>query len=313
MTGLRQLLCVAALGLAAGTAGAQLSYDMSSPSAREAFRTGVLAYNAGRYAESLLFFEQALATQARDATPGANGRNPLAAYWLGKSYYRLGSSSSAFSLWREAANARGPNPFLESKLELFSMMEDPEARLPTERYIRAGEISGKSGRDTLFSRPSWVEPMPDGSLFLVSHGSNALIRISTNGTISQRITGGATGFDRPFAVLPLPDGGLVLSEFQSDRLAVLDANGNVRAYLGDPDGPGRLAGPQYLCTDGAGFVYVSDVGFSRVAKFDLNGRFILSFGTRTGEFAGLKVPTGVAYLDGHIYVEIGRASCRERV
>jgi tetratricopeptide (TPR) repeat protein len=280
------IICISA-------AQAQFPYTFSAPSAMEAFRTGVVAYNAGRYGESLLFFEQALAAQ-----PG----NALGSYWLGKAYYRLGSSSSAFSLWREVLDGQGASPFLESKLELFSLAEDPQSAQAAERYVRSAELLNKAGRDTLFLRPSWIEPLDDGSLLMVAHGSDAVLRIGSNGTIIQRITGGSTGFDRPFSLALLPDGSLLLSEFQANRIVRLASDGAIQGYIGDASGPGRLVGPQYLAVDDDGFIYVSDMGFSRVVKFDAEGRFVLAFGTRSPEFGGLKMPTGLALLNGLVYV-----------
>ncbi len=289
----RVTLFALVLFLSIHAAQAQFPYTYDAPSAMEAFRTGVVAYNAGRYGEALLFFEQALAAQ-----PG----NALGSYWLGKAYYRLGSSSSAFSLWREVLAGQGASPFLESKLELFSLAEDPQAAQPAERYVRAAELLNTAGRDTLFLRPSWIEPLKDGSLLMVAHGSNAVLRVGSNGTIVQRITGGSTGFDRPFSLVLLSDGSLLLSEFQANRLVRLDSAGTIQGYIGDASGPGRLVGPQYLAVDEDGFIYVSDMGFSRVAKFAADGRFVLAFGTRSPEFGGLKLPTGVAVLDGLVYV-----------
>lgn len=282
------------LGLfAAAAAYAQFPYALSSPGARDAFRNGVVAYNSGRYPESLMLFEQARSADAAD---------PLVSFWLGKAYYRAGANASAFALWREALASGGAAPFLSARLELFSLADDPQALAPADRFVRSGELVGVQGRNRLFLRPSWVEPLPDGGALLVAYGSDEILRVGVNGTITQRINGGSVGFDRPFAVQPSPGGGFIVSEFQANRLARLGPDGRVLGYIGEGSGPGRMAGPQYLALDADGFIYVSDVGFSRVAKFDPEGRFVTSIGARSGDFPGLAMPTGVAIRGDELYV-----------
>ena len=54
----------------------------------------------------------------------------------------------------------------------------------------------------------------------------------------------------------------------------------------------RLLGPQYLAADDRGFIYVSDWGNQRVAKYDPQGNYVLSF-------EGLSGPSGIA-VDGEV-------------
>jgi hypothetical protein len=106
----------------------------------------------------------------------------------------------------------------------------------------------------------------------------------------------------PFSLVLHPDGSMLLSEFQANRIVRLAGNGAIQGYIGDAAGPGRLVGPQYMAVDEDGFIYVSDMGFSRVVKFAADGRFMLAFGARSPEFGGLKMPTGLALLNGLVYV-----------
>lgn len=289
----KRILVFAVSILAAAAAYAQFPYALAAPGARDAFRNGVVAYNAGRYPESLMLFEQARAAEPAD---------PLVSFWLGKAYYRAGANASAFALWREALASGGPAPFLSARLELFSLADDPQALAPADRFVRFGELAGVQGRNRLFLRPSWVEPLPDGGALMVAYGTNEILRVGINGTITQRMNGGSAGFDRPFAVQPWPGGGYIVSEFQANRLARLGPDGRVLGYIGESSGPGRMAGPQYLALDADGFIYVSDVGFSRVAKFDPDGRFVTSIGARSVDFPGFAMPTGVAIRGDELYV-----------
>jgi DNA-binding beta-propeller fold protein YncE len=279
--------------LSTGTVSAQFVYRMDSPLGRDAFRTGVEAYHRGRYAESLLSFEKALVDAPQDA---------LGLYWLGKAYYRLGLFTTAIDRWQDALDSGGQSPFVESRIELADGMYAPMRASLASRYVRVAEVTGRTAQSTRFNRPSWIEPRPDGSIILVSHGTNELLFIDANGQIIQRIQGGSSGFDRPFACVVLPDGSLFLSEFQADRIVRLSPEGRIIGYAEPRSGANRLSGPQYLAVDNNGFVYVSDAGTGRIIKYSSDGSWILSFGERTPVFDGLKLPTGIAVRDQKIYV-----------
>jgi tetratricopeptide (TPR) repeat protein len=272
---------------------AQFNYPDLTPLAAESFRLAVEAYGSGRFAEALSQFERALSLAPSD---------PLSLYWLGKSYLRLGISRSAFDRWNEALAIAGPSPFVESRLELFGAMADPAALSYPDRYVRVDELAGEKKPADLFLRPTWVEPLPDGGAIIVSHGTNNLLELDANARIIRTINAGSSGFDRPFAIATLDDGTMFVSEFQSDRIVRLSANGSVLGYSGDKTGPGRLSGPQYLTVDADSFVYATDVGFSRVVKYTREGAFVLTFGTKTATFDGLRMPTGIVALNDMIVV-----------
>ncbi|PKL26659.1 MAG: hypothetical protein CVV47_01685 [Spirochaetae bacterium HGW-Spirochaetae-3] len=290
---MKKILATLFMLAAIASANAQFAYKIRSPLAAESFRTGVEAYGRGRYAEALSQFERALSSENAD---------PLCLYWLGKSYFRLGVTSAAFDRWSEALAAAGSSPFIESRLELAGASADPRGLEPPDRYVRVSELNGRKDRLDLFLRPSWVEPLPDGSVIIVSHGTDALLVVDANARIVSTINAGSIGFDRPFACARLDDGTLFVTEFQSDRVTRLSPDGRVLGYSGDSSGPGRLSGPQYIAADGDGFVYVGDVGFSRVVKYARDGTMVLSFGTRSAVFDGLRMPTGIATIGDRVYV-----------
>ena len=281
------------LAVCTGTAGAQFIYRIESPLGRDAFRTGVEAYHRGRYAESLLSFEKTLIDSPQDA---------LGLFWLGKAYYRLGLSTTAIDRWEEAVVYAGPSPYVQSRIEMAGGMYAPERTGFAPRYVRVAEVAGKTGQDTRFNRPTWIEPRPDGSIILVSHGTNDLLFIDANGQIIQRVQGGSSGFDRPFACAVMEDGSIFLSEFQADRLVHLSPEGRIIGYAESSSGSSRLSGPQYLASDGFGYVYASDAGSGRILKYATDGSWVLSFGGRSPIFNGLKLPTGIAVIDEKIYV-----------
>lgn len=281
------------LVLCAGPADAQFVYRIESPLGRDAFRTGVEAYHRGRYAESLLAFERALVDAPQDA---------LGLYWLGKAYYRLGLTTTAIDRWKEAMAFGGQSPFVESRVELAVGRYSPTRSTLSTRYVRVAEIPGRTSQATNFNRPSWIEPRPDGSIMLVSHGTNDLLFLDANGQVIRRVQGGSSGFDRPFACAVLADGSIFLSEFQADRIVRLNPEGRIVGYAETRSGSKRLSGPQYLAADPDGFVFVSDAGSGRIVKFSSEGTWILSFGERTPIFEGLSLPTGLAVWNQRLYV-----------
>lgn len=288
----RQILAITLLVLTIN-ASAQFAYRLQSPLGAESFRTGVEAYGKGRYAEALSLFEQALALDKND---------PLCLYWLGKSYYKLGITGVAFARWNDALAIAGPSPFVESRLELAGASSNPEGLPPPDRYVRVAELSGTKGKNVLFSRPSWVDPRPDGSVYLVSHGTNTILHLDANGRILKTINAGSSGFDRPFACVAISDGTLFVTEFAADRVARVSPEGRVLGYIGDATGPGRLSGPQYITADDNDFVYVVDIGFARVIKYTGAGAMVIAFGTRNAMFDGLSMPTGIAVMQDRVFV-----------
>ncbi len=290
---MKKLLVLACLTIIVFSSHAQFLQNQLPPLSAESFRTGVEAYNLNRYGEALAQFERALTFAERD---------PLALYWLGKAYYKMGLSDSAFRHWREASLAANGSPFVDSRLELAGAMEDPEGLKPASHYARVTELTGQKGKNKYFLRPSWIEPLKNGSMYVVSHGSNELLLIDANGRILKNINGGTSGFDRPFACTVLDDGTIFLSEFQSNRIVKLSAEGKILSYFGSDGGTKSLVGPQYLTADKDGFIYVVDSGFARVVKYDKDGKRLLSFGNSTAFFDGFVIPTGIALANNSIYV-----------
>lgn len=272
---------------------AQFAYRLTDPIADRNFRIGVEAYHRGRYAEALMLFESVLA-----GNPG----DQLSLYWLGKAYHKLGLSSITLDFWRESLQGSQVNSFVEARIELLALiLRTGQGRLP-ERLIESRSIDSQDRRQPLFLRPSVIKTRPDGSMLVVANGSNEILRINANGLIIERYTGGVSGFDRPFGLDFLSDGQMVLSEFAPDRLAFLSPRGQINAYAPMLPPQNRLVGPQYLATDADNFIYVSDVGRSRIVKFAPDGSFITAFDGRSAGFQGLRMPTGLAVIGDLLYV-----------
>ncbi|MDR3144886.1 MAG: NHL repeat-containing protein [Treponema sp.] len=268
--------------------------------AREEFRIGVQAYNRFAFNEAILSFERALSFR-----PG----EPLLLDWLGRAYYRSGMEDIALRQWQAAVDAytradAGDTLVLAGRIET---VRNRRSFLPRsggdDRYVEAGRFSGRYDQVVAFKQPSAVLALEDGSAWVVAYGSNEILRIDVNGLIRERRRGPINGFDRPYDIVRGLDGRLYLSEYRGGRVSVLSDQGEWLFYIGSKGlGPGQLVGPQNLAVDEAGYLYVVDYGNRRISKFDPDGTFIHSFGTREPGFSGFLSPTGIAAAGGRVFV-----------
>ncbi len=270
-------------------------WSSESPRAAEEFRLGVQSFQRGYLNESILSFEKALSISPED---------PLILSWLARSYYRSGFDVTSIELWKRVQGSGTLSPFVASRIEFLSASKATSAiQAVPEALIEAGVITNKLGREISFKRPSWASPNPDGSFWLTAFGSDELIRYDVNGLVVERLKGPIGGLDRPFCALSRPSGGFYVSEFGIDSISILDSTGNLlKRFGGKGRGPGQLLGPQYLCLDEDGYLWVSDYGNRRISKFDAEGEFVLSFGAKQDSFPGFSSPTGIAYLGDTLYV-----------
>lgn len=264
--------------------------------AEEEFRRGVQSYYRGMYNDAIIQFEKALSY-----LPNEN----LIIDWLGKAYYKSGMEGSALTQWQYAKDQGYGGLLLDNRIEI--VRERRVSALETEKeskYSEAGSFSAL-GEDQkyLFTQPISVLPNSDGTIWVLTYGSNELLLFDVNGTIVKRITGPLVGFDRPVDIIKMQDGNLLLTESAGDRLAILSANGSFIKHIGKKGrGIGELVGPQYACQDENGNIYVTDFGNARVTVFDKDGNGIYNFGTKTQGFDGLKGPTGITISGNSVFV-----------
>ncbi|GHU26203.1 hypothetical protein FACS1894172_18260 [Spirochaetia bacterium] len=267
--------------------------------ASEEFRIGVQAFNRFAYNEAILSFERALAFAPNEA---------LYHDWLGRAYYRSGLEGTALSQWQAASTGYDPQSLeyllTRSRIET---VQNRRGIIPligeVGRYVEVGHFPGSFEEISYFKQPTGLLPLEDGSTWIVAYGSNEIVRVNVNGIILDRKRGPINGFDRPYDIVRGIDGRLFLSEYRGGRVSVLTSAGDWQSYIGSKGiGEGQFVGPQNLAVDEEGYVYVVDYGNRRVSKFDPDGTFILSFGTKNPDFSGFVSPTGIAARNGRIYV-----------
>lgn len=259
------------------------------------FRRGVQAYYRNSFNDAVMQFEKALSY-----LPNEN----LILEWLGKAYYRSGIEGAAIDQWQFASDSGYGGLLLKNRIEVVQERRITGAKQESAlRYTEAGGYSGKNGEILVFSQPVSVLPNPDGTMWILSYGSNDLLCMDVNGKVIERITGPINGFDRPVDIIRLENEKLLVSESAGDRLSLFSAGGRFEKYIGTKGrGLGQMIGPQYLAQDGYGNIFVTDFGNCRVDVFDVNGEPLFSFGQENARFPGLQGPTGIAVDGERIFV-----------
>ncbi len=264
--------------------------------AEEEFRRGVQSYYRGAFNESILEFEKALSY-----LPGEN----LILDWLGKAYYRSGIEGAAIQQWQFAKESNYGGILLENRIEVVSSrrITEDESTGFSQRYTESGTFPYMNNKTLVYSQPVSSLCNADGSFWVVSYGTNELLKYNVNGVVIHRVRGPLNGLDRPMDIVRTKDGLLLVSESAGDRIAVLDENGIFQKYIGSKGRKeGQFIGPQYMALDSFENIYVTDFGNSRVVVFDADGNPLLTFGQKQKNFKGLKAPTGICVVEDRIFV-----------
>jgi len=269
--------------------------------ALDEWRWGVIAYNDGLPGKSLLALENALTLNPTD--PGIRE-------WLGKSYWRSGLEDAALATWDGLIDGGLASLVIQNRAEQLRRRLLKDEEIPrADEWISMVAYHGVDKDTRYFKHPSSARSVGDGSgaLLVASYAGGEVVRLDANGTLVARYVGGLEGFDRPFDVLPIGEDRLLVSEFQSDRVSVVSLSGLNQGYRIDTwgvsgRGEGAFLGPQFLALSPDGdFVYVSDWGNRRVAKWNLEGQHVLSLESG-GAFGGFQGPSGIACGGERVYV-----------
>ena len=278
--------------LALNASGTQTA---KSALAFQEFRRGVQAYYRGAFNDAVLQFEKSLSY-----LPNEN----LILEWLGKAYYRSGIEGAALQQWQFASDNGYGGLLLKNQIEVVRERRITDNVHQSEvTYTEAGSFGGWNGNTMIFSQPISVLPENDGSVWILAYGSNEMVKMDPNGLVINRVNVPLVGLDRPMDMIRSLDGTILVSESAGDRISEFNKNGGFMHSFGEKGtGVGQMVGPQYLAQDDSGNIYVTDFGNARVDVFDKNGNGLFYFGRKTAEFAGLKAPTGIVYVNGAICV-----------
>lgn len=263
--------------------------------AAQEFRRGVQSFYRGMFNESVLQFEKSLGYMSEDS---------LILEWLGKAYYYTGLEGTALENWNRAVQNGYGGLLLKNKIEIVK-----ERRISSEiseldtKYTESGSFPALYNGNLIFSGPVSAVANNDGTIWVLSYGSNELVKMNANGSVISRISGPLNGFDRPMDIIRLSNGNLLVTEFAGNRLSVLDKKGKFLKYIGKKGREnGSLVGPLYSAQDSRGNIYVSDYGNRRIVVFDGEGNGLFYFGGSSDDFSGLKGPSGIAVLNESVFV-----------
>jgi len=206
-------------------------------------------------------------------------------------------------------------------------------KLPADVYLGevAGVASNSKGQILVYTRTG-NPTVGLGNSRLFTHGGSRLFQFDRNGAFVREIGQGIYGFLVAHAVRVDPQDNIWIVDEGSNQVVKFSPDGRVLMVLGRkpeavtirmPASGGSAAGRGSTGVPGAGgagdqFVRPSDVAFdgegnifvadghganARIAKFDRNGRFLLSWGGRGAEPGQFNVPHSIATdALGNVYV-----------
>src|SRR3954468_16787972 len=230
---------------------------------------------------------------------------------------------------RHALPAQGPVPEIGFDASVDFL------KLPPDLYL--GEVAGvaANSRGQLFVYTRTGNPTVGlGNSRLFSHGGSRLLQFDRSGAFVREIGQGLYAFQFAHAVRVDADDNIWIVDEGSNQVVKFGSDGRVLMLLGrKPEAISiRMPSPNPSSTPpargstgspgagGAGdqFVRPSDVAFdadgnvfvadghganSRIAKFDRNGRFLLSWGSRGTDTGQFNTPHSIATdAQGNVYV-----------
>jgi DNA-binding beta-propeller fold protein YncE len=209
-------------------------------------------------------------------------------------------------------------------------------KLPADVYL--GEVAGvaTNSKGQIFVYTRTGNPTVGlGNSRLFTHGGSRLLQFDRNGSFVREIGQGIYGFLVAHAVRVDPQDNIWIVDEGSNQVVKFSPDGRVLMVLGrKPEAvtirmpsssaanappAGRGAGgasggggagdqfvrPSDVAWDQEGNIFVADGHGtnSRIAKFDRNGRFLLSWGSRGAEPGQFNVPHSIATdAQGNVYV-----------
>jgi len=260
--------------------------------AKKYYRQGTRYFNNMQYMAAAEFFRKAI----REYPDYYTARDHLA-----RSYKLAGFTEAAVKEWESLLEIYPENVAVAAKIENARFQDTVLDRSGDEQeYVVSDTYRSSANPRFHFNGPADIAVDNEKSLYITSFSNGSLVKLDSNGrgvfSIKTSLNGRLYGID-------CRGNTLAVTYFRGDRVFLLDTKGTVRSRFGESgSGEGAFHGPEGVCFDAGGRIYVVDSGNNRVQKFDEKGTFILQFG-RKGEYEGeLSKPTDVAVHGDRVYV-----------
>ncbi|MDY6968019.1 MAG: hypothetical protein SVR08_05125, partial [Spirochaetota bacterium] len=260
--------------------------------AKKHFQKGIRYYNRMQYLAAIEFFRKAVSEYHEYYT---------AMEYLARSYKLAGFVDEALKRWENLAKLTSNPVAINDKIDTIRYRETRSPSVPIlSDFVFSGKyLSSDSGRFH-FSAPVDIAIDREKNLYITSFSSGKLIKLNSNGegitVTSPALTGKLYGVD-------YSKNRIVVSDFKNDIVYIMDVNCKILKSFGSSGiDHGRFHGPEGVCFDNDGNIYVVDSGNNRIQKFDSDGGFILQFG-ESGEYEGqLQNPSDIVVFNNVVYV-----------
>ncbi|HPS59197.1 MAG TPA: VWA domain-containing protein [Spirochaetota bacterium] len=259
--------------------------------AKEYFHKGMIYFNNMHYLAAADFFRRAVGEypdyySARD--------------YLARSYKLSGFRESALAELYKVMDIEPDNLATKNRIESLLYRSSQYNSEDGGSYVLQASYDASKMKRFGFPDATDMTVDDDRNLYVVSFSTTRLVKIDPNGNGTDILRPGLTG---SFYGIDYRDKMLAVTDFKQDRVFIITPAGKVlKEFGGSGNSEGLFHGPEGVCFDNKGFIYVVDAGNYRVQKFDTNGKFILSFGKR-GEYEGeFEHPSDVVCLNDMLYV-----------
>jgi DNA-binding beta-propeller fold protein YncE len=260
--------------------------------ARGHFKNGVQFFNNLQYLAAVEFFRRAVAEYPDYST---------AREYLARSYKLAGFIDEALKEWETLSDLNKNNLAINSKIETirFRQISGNHALSPGQ-YVLSNEYVSSIMKMYKFKGPTDIAVDREKNVYITSFSSGKLLKFDQNGngiaSLSPFVDSRLYGIDYYNDML-------AVSDFKKDQVYILNTACKIIKTFGSHGSEeGQFRGPEGVCFDRSGYIYVVDNGNHRVQKFDEDGKFILRFGEQ-GEYEGnLNNPTDIAVSGNSVYV-----------
>ena len=193
--------------------------------------------------------------------------------------------------------------------------------------------------EALLASPSDVATDGDGNVYIADQRNNRIRKVDSSGTITTFAGTDESGFDgddgpaveallgSPYGVAADSAGNVYIADRLNHRIRKVDSSGTITTFAGrgrdeyreggfggdgGPAAQAQLRNPSGVATDGAGNVYIAELGNHRIRKVDSSGTITTFAGTGERGFGGDDGPAVKARLaspfdialdaDGNVYI-----------